>query len=197
MRFMSWKSRVLFILLCVISFYSCKKSDTYADYVEMENEAIDSYLSSNKIKVVSEMPQGKGEWMDGDRKVFYLYEIGKSDGLYYHQVELGDGDQIPQANWTAYVRYKGYTLNGELLYDCTSSRNPDPLSFVIAEDALNQTYARGFQQAVKNLRVGGHCQVIIPFDIGNGDLKTVSGSVRSDSRTKQPMFYDIWLVGLE
>ena len=64
-------------------------------------------------------------------------------------------------------------------------------------NAAGASYGVGFQQAVKNLRVGGHCQVIIPFKLANNNLVTISGTRRSDASNYQPMFYDIWLVALE
>ncbi len=187
----------MLLLLCPVWSVSCKKSNTYADYVEAEDDAIERFISRNDIAVTSTCPQDTVEWMDGNRELYYLYNSGKADGLYYHLVELGDGDQVPQEGWTAYVRYIGKTMSEEVVYDCTAAVNPDPLSFVIQKDAYRKSYGRGFQQAVCNLRVGGHCKVIIPFSIGNHTLSTLSGGSRSDYENYQPMFYEIWLVGLE
>lgn len=185
----------LFLLPLLI--FSCKKSDTYADYMEDEDEKIDSYISRENIAVTGTMPTSSTKWKDGDKDLYYLYGSGKSDGLYFHLIDAGSGDIVPETNWTAYVRYTGTTLDGDLVYDCTAARNPDPLSFVVQDDAHGQAYGRGFQQAVRNLRVGGHCKVIIPFAIGNGMLPTISGGLRSDYSNYQPMVYEIWLVGLE
>lgn len=188
---------LLFAALACCFASGCKKSNTYADYVEKEDDLIDGFISRQKIAVTGSMPESEEEWKDGDKDLYYLYSYGKSDGLYFHLCEKGDGDQTPQANWTAYVRYRGTSLDGTIVYDCTSTVNPDPLSFVIQKDAHGHTYGRGFQEAVKNLRVGGHCKVIIPFSLANGKLTTVSGVLRSDYENYQPMFYEIWLVGLE
>lgn len=185
------------LILATLLGTSCKKSNTYADYVDDQKDEISSFLSKNKISVTGAMPEDSTEWKDGDNDVYYLYSSGKADGLYFHLCDKGYGDLEPQTNWTAYVRYKGYSLSGDLVYDCTAGVNPDPLSFVILSDAYGASYGRGFQQAVKNLRVGGHCKVIIPFSIGNSTLTTVTGGTRSDYENYQPMFYEIWLVGLE
>lgn len=190
--------KVWLLLLLFPVMFSCKKSDTYADYMENEDDKIASFISREDVAVTGSMPTSTSKWKSEDGKdLYYLYSTGKADGLYFHLIDQGTGDLVPQTNWTAYVRYKGTTLDGELIYDCTSSRNPDPLSFVIQDDALGQIYGRGFQQAVRNLRVGGHCKVIIPFAIGNGLLTTISGGLRSDYSNYQPMVYEIWLVGLE
>ena len=180
----------------VAALCACKKSNTYADYVEDEDEKIDNFISSKKIKVVTEMPEKMEDWMDGEYTVYYLYTSGKADGLYFHLDSLGSGDEVPEANWTAYVRYRGYDLLGTLWYSCWNDVSPDPVSFVIQKDAGGSTYGRGFQQAVKNLRVGGACKVIIPFSIANQTLATVAGGVRSDYSLYQPAYYEIKLEQL-
>lgn len=183
-------------LLCVLPF-SCKDTETYADYVENEREEIATFITSNNIAVTDNKPEGTGKWKDGDRELYYNYTSGKADGLYYHQVELGSGDLVPQNNWTAYVRYIGYTLDGKEIYNCTARYSPDPQGFVLLNSPSGTKFGVGFQQAVKNMRVGGHCKVIIPFDIGNSYNIAISGKKRSDFDNKQPMLYEIWLVGLE
>ena len=177
--------------------FSCKDTETYADYVENEKEEIAAFITNNKIAVTENRPTSKGEWKDGDRDLYYNYTSGKADGLYYHQVELGDGDLVPRNNWTAYVRYIGYTLDGKEVYNCTASYSPDPQGFVLLSSPYGTRFGVGFQEAVKNLRVGGHCKVIIPFDLGNSNNITITGGKRSDLDNKQPMLYESWLVGLE
>lgn len=188
---------ILGIALLGLFISSCKDTETYADYVENEKEEIASFITTKNISVTENMPTGEGKWEDGGREVYYHYTSGKSDGLYYHQIELGDGDLVPQNNWTAYVRYIGYTLSGKEVYNCTAKYSPDPQGFVLLNSPYGSKFGIGFQQAVKNLRVGGHCKVIIPFDLGNSYNITINGGKRSDLDNKQPMFYEIWLVGLE
>lgn len=190
-------SKIIGVALLALLPLSCKDSETYADYVESEKEEIATFITSNNIAVTEKMPDGTGQWKDGDRELYYNYTSGKADGLYYHQVELGDGDLVPQNNWTAYVRYVGYTLSGKEIYNCTARYSPDPQGFVLLNSPYGTRFGVGFQQAVKNLRVGGHCKVIIPFDIGNSYNITINGGNRSDIDNKQPMLYEIWLVGLE
>jgi len=190
-------SKIIGVALLALLPLSCKDSETYADYVESEKEEIATFITSNNIAVTEKMPEGTGQWKDGDRELYYNYTSGKADGLYYYQVELGDGDLVPQNNWTAYVRYVGYTLSGKEIYNCTARYSPDPQGFVLLNSPYGTRFGVGFQQAVKNLRVGGHCKVIIPFDIGNSYNITINGGNRSDIDNKQPMLYEIWLVGLE
>lgn len=197
MKFFITVRRVVTLLVCAVALFSCKDTETYADRVDDEKEAIKSFIAGKNFAVTTSMPTDSLEWMDGNKKLFYKYETGVLEGLYYHQVEKGTGAE-PQTNWKAYVRYKGYDMTGKLYYDCTAATNPDPLSFILLQNPTsNNNYGRGFQYAVRNLRVGGHCQVIIPFDLANGTLSTVTGGKRSDADEYKPMFYDIWLVALE
>ena len=183
-------------LLLILSLNACKKSNTYADYKEDEDEAIASFISKNNIKVTSVEPDSDEDWVEDGRDVYCLYTSTKSDGLYFHLCERGDG-QSPEVNWTAYVRYVGTTMSGKEYYNCTSSFSPDPLSFVVQSNASGETYGKGFQEAVKKLKVGGHCKVIIPFSLGNSTLTMTTGGTFSDMGNYKPMYYEIWLVGVE
>lgn len=176
----------------------CGDTITYADYQEEEEEAIEKFISAKHISVVGSMPETDGEWLNNSgNEIYYLYASGKTKGLYYHQIKKGEGDVLPQNNWTAYVRYVGYDMKGNMIYNCTSQYAPDPQSFKIKTDASGLTFGPGFQQAVKNLRVGGKCKVIIPFDIGNSDNITIKGHATSDENEYRTMYYEIELVGLE
>ncbi len=182
----------------VASLMGCGDTMTYSDYQEEEDEAIEKFINDRHISVVGEMPGSDGEWLNGEGKEIYcLYASGKAKGLYYHQVKKGDGDIIPQNDWTAYVRYVGYGMNGNMIYNCTSQYAPDPQCFKLSSNASDATFGVGFQQAVKNLRVGGKCKVIIPFDIGNSDNVTIKGYTTSDVGEYRTMYYEIELVGLE
>lgn len=185
---------LFFVSLVAVSFLSCSKTKSYADYVNEQNDAIDDYISRNKIKVVYIMPETDGEWLteDGD-PIYYL----DHQGLYYHQIKKGDGDIIPKTGYKAYVRYVGNDLYGNQIYNHSSKAVADPVSFTLLSSPSNSTYGVGFQTAVKNMRSGGHCKTIIPFTIGNGTDKTVSSVAGSDVMSYRPMEYEIWLTNVE
>lgn len=179
---------------------SCGDTMTYSDHKDDEKEAIENFIKSKNIAVIGSMPETDDEWIDNDgREIYYYYSSGRSRGLYYHQIKKGEGDVIPQDGWTAYVRYAGYRMNGDMLYNCTAQYAPDPQSFKIQPRATDNelTFGTGFQQAVKNLRIGGKCKIIVPFEIGNSDNTTLKGVLTSDAGEYRPMYYEIELVGLE
>ena len=63
---------VIILLMASLSFWSCK-TDTFADYVDAENEAIDKYFKDINAVIVHEKPETvSGEWLDSNnRKIFY------------------------------------------------------------------------------------------------------------------------------
>ena len=186
---------IFFSLLSIVSIASCSKTKTYADYLKEERESISSYINANDIHVQNSRPEEPSEWKTADGKddVYYY----SSSGLYYHQIELGGGLVDPVVGYTAYVRYIGTTLSGTVMYDCTSKIDPDPQSFEIVSNPNGKRFGIGFQEAVKYMRAGGHCKIILPFNIGNGSNLTLAGTVLSDAANYTPMLYEIWLIRVE
>ncbi len=177
---------------------SCGDTKTYSDYQDDEEKAIERFINSRGITIAGSMPETDGEWLNSaGKEEYFLYTTGKAKGLYYHQVKKGDGDMYPQDNWTAYIRYVGYDMSGNMIYNCTAQYTPDPQCFRLNSKASDATFGQGFQQAVRNLRVGGKCKVIIPFNIGNSDNTTIKGNSTSDAGDYRTMYYEIELVGLE
>ena len=103
-----------FLLVSVLSVASCSSSKTYAEYLEEEKDAIKNFINSNNIVVVNAKPEGTGDWLSDTGQEIYFKT---SNGLYYHQVDLGDGDQAPLVGYTAVLRYIGKDLFGNIIYD--------------------------------------------------------------------------------
>jgi FKBP-type peptidyl-prolyl cis-trans isomerase len=190
---MSKYLKIVFLSLLVISIASCSKRKTYADYLKEERKAISSYIAANNIQVEYSKPEGNGKWATNDGKDIYWQT---ASSLYYHQIELGDGPIAPTTGWTAYVHYIGTTLSGTIVYNHTYNQT-DPASFLISSSPSGKQFGAGFQEAVRNLRVGGHCRIIVPFNVGNGLNQTLAGTYISDAENYTPMIYDIWLLNLE
>lgn len=172
---------------------SCSRTKSYADYVNEENSAINSYLKKENVVVVNTVPTGDDEWLSEDGRPIYFKD---SYGMYYHQIKKGAGTMQPQTGYTAYVRYVGSDLFGKTYYSCTSQNSADPASFTLSSRS-GSVYGVGFQNSVRLMRSGGCCRVIIPFAVGNGYNMTLSGLTSSDMGDYRPMVYDIWLVNVE
>ncbi|MBO4806128.1 MAG: DUF4827 family protein [Paludibacteraceae bacterium] len=187
------KLYVCALLLLLMGASSCSRTKSYADYVNEENSAISSYLKKENIEVVNTMPTGDDEWFSSDGRPVYFKD---SYGMYYHQIAKGEGTMKPQTGYTAYVRYVGTDLDGQVYYSCTSKTSADPVSFTLSSSS-GSIYGVGFQNAVRLMRAGGNCRVIIPFSVGNGTNQMLSGLSSSDMGDYRPMVYDIWLVNVE
>jgi len=191
---------VFLSFLSILTIASCSKTKTYADYLKEERKNIAAYISANNISVLSAIsiqdsePRGTGKWQTDDGRDIYC-QLPSS--LYYHEIEQGDGPDEPKVGSTVLVRYIGTTLFGAEIYNCTNKISPNPDSFVISSSPSGKQFGTGFQEAVRNMRAGGHCKVIIPFNIGNGSNWTVSGTAYSDTYNYTPMVYEIWLIRVE
>jgi len=180
--------------LTIVSIASCSKTKTYADYLKEERRGISSYIAANNIDVQYLEPKETSEWKTDDGRDIYFRS---SSRLYYHQIARGDGAVAPVAGYTALVRYRGTTLSGTVLYDCTAGISSDPQSFQISTHPNGKRFGVGFQEAVKYMRAGGHCKIIVPFNIGNGSNQTLNGTYFSDAANYTPMLYEIWLIRVE
>jgi FKBP-type peptidyl-prolyl cis-trans isomerase len=186
--------KVISLSLLVISIASCSKTKTYADYLEEERKSISRYIDASNIRVQNSKPEETAEWKTDDgRDIYYR----SSSGLYYHQIEQGDGAIAPMVRNKVYVRYVGKTLSGNVIYDCTPKVSPNPESFEISPNPRGKRFGTGFQEAVKYMREGGRCKIIVPFNLGNGTNWTLSGTLFSDSDNYTPMVYEIWLLRVD
>lgn len=80
----------IFLLLCIVSFFSCKDDDETIDYTTANDEEIQAYLSANNLNAQK-----------------------SSSGLYYIIETIGSGDQ-PTISDNVTVAYKGYFTNGNV-----------------------------------------------------------------------------------
>jgi FKBP-type peptidyl-prolyl cis-trans isomerase len=178
----------------MVGLLSCSKNKTYSDYLKEEREHIKKYINANQIDVQMTQPEGDGEWKTADGRNIYFQS---ASGLYYHQIDKGTGEQTPKVRSTVYVRYKGVTLSGDLLFNTMDEQAPNPDRFIITSNASASKFGVGFQEAVKNLTTGGRCKVIIPFNIGNGLNQSLNGTNISDAANYTPMVYEIVLEKIQ
>ena len=100
-------------------------------------------------------------------------------GLVYKIIEEGSGDK-PSATDTVTVKYKGTLVNGTV-FDENQQGVDFPLSGVI----------KGWSEGVQLIAPGGKIHLIIPPDLGYGDV--ASGRIPGSST----LIFDIELVGIK
>lgn len=190
---MKLKNAVI-LLVASLSFWSCK-TDTFADYVDAENEAIDEYFKNINAVIVHEKPETvSGEWLDSNnRKIFYR----TSSGLYYHQVALGDTTATkPKTSATVYFRYSAKDLKGQMIYSAMEQNSPNPV-YLFLTGSTSDIYGEGFQESVMYLNKGGKCEAVVSFKIGNQYSSSLEGGYTQKQLKYLPMLYDIQLVNVE
>ena len=86
-----------------------------------------------------------------------------ASGLYYIEIEKGRGESVQEGD-IVYVHYSIYDVNNNLI---ESSKNFQPIPFVYGE---NQMIA-GIEEAVGYMNVGAKSRIIVPSELGFGDIK--------------------------
>lgn len=116
---------------------SCNKDETYADQLNRENEAIDKYLTDNKVKVISEAQFfAQDTTTDVSQNEFVLMN---SSGVYMQIVSKGCGDYIKSGE-TATVLCRFTEMN--LLTDSITLTN-NALYYQAIVDKMSVTNTQG------------------------------------------------------
>ena len=93
------------------------------------------------------------------------YPLKKTDsGLHILTINKGAGKK-PSVGSTVKIDYTAAFIDGSV-FDSTLERS-EPFSFVTGKKEV----IVGLEEAVKNMQVGDHCLVIIPFRLAYGDQK--------------------------
>lgn len=80
------------LLLAGVAFVGCNKSETYADQLERQTEAINAYIVRSGINVISEEQfAAQGNTTDVSQNQYVLFS---SSGVYMQIVEKGTGEPI-------------------------------------------------------------------------------------------------------
>jgi putative lipoprotein len=83
---------LLVVLVVVLAFSSCNKSETYADQLERENDAIHAFIVKKGINVITEAQFTKqGNTTDTTKNQYVLFP---NTGVYMQIVEKGTGEVI-------------------------------------------------------------------------------------------------------
>lgn len=118
-----------------------KEEEENAQRLKDEPERIAKYLKDNNINVNP-----------------------TASGLYYIEKETGNG-QSPQVGNMVEVHYSIYDINNNLIESSLDYGQPIP--FVYGENQMIQ----GIEEAVGYMKVGGKSRIIVPSQLGFGDIK--------------------------
>lgn len=154
------KTKVVYLLLLILTFSACKESNVYSDLLKEERKLIEDYIARNGITVITEEPQEWGE------KVYW--QVPDADNFYFHLVARGDttlGEV--SANDDILLRFRRYTLDvyADTIENWSSLDNPDPikLQYMVSSDQS----CTGWQLAIKYMKYPyAECKIICPSKLG-------------------------------
>jgi len=142
--------KFLLLFLIPILFAGCKKTDQGA----IDDGIIKKYIADHNLTATAE-----------------------PNGLYYVPIIVGSGP-YPTINSTVTVTYKGYTTDGTVFDQRTTSF------------ALSQVIA-GWQEGIPLMQAGGKCTLLIPSALGYGAAS--AGSIPPNS----VLIFDIQLISFQ
>lgn len=100
---------IIMTLLAVVTLASCSDSVTYADLKKKERNAINRYISNQKIQKISEAKfEEQGFTTDTTKNEYVLFE---SNGVYMQIVRKGEGASLkPGETASVLCRFKEYNI---------------------------------------------------------------------------------------
>lgn len=130
-----------------------------SDEYEKELKMIEEENERKKTERLQKEPQEIAKYLKNNK----IDILSKPSGLYFIETKAGEGE-IAEYGDLISVHYVIYNLDNEVIE--SSYEYGQPLSFVYGE---NQMIA-GIEEAVSYMKVGGKCKIIVPSQLGFGDI---------------------------
>lgn len=154
------KTRLVYLLLLLVTFTACKESNVYSDLLKEERKLIESYIQRQGFIVVTEEPK---EWGDN-----VYWKIPEYDNFYFHLVDRGDTTQAElQAKEDVLLRFNRYTLDypADTIFNWTTLDNPNPIKFQYM--VSSEQSCTGWQIALQYMKyTDSQCKIICPSKLG-------------------------------
>lgn len=156
---------LLFVLLAVgATFQACDDTETYADMKEKEREAIEAYIKSEGIKVISlEQFYAQDSTTDVSQNEYVLF---KDNGVYMQILRKGEGQPITDGERAEVIaRYYEVnikemdTLTGNL-YDAS---NPDMLTIENKSGTYSGAFTSGYMYSAYGSSVPSGWLIPMPY----------------------------------
>lgn len=152
--------KVFLLFFCAIFCVAgCKKKDDDANYMisEEEKAEIQNFID-----------------LHADEYQFTLIE----PGIYFYSVTEGTG-ATPLRNNTVKTRYTVWHLDGSVLDTNETIKSNGYYEHPLLKFNIDDgSVIEGFNAAVKNMKEGGHCMVLIPSDKGYKDREPLLFSIK-------------------
>lgn len=152
-----------------------------SDEYEAEQKAIKEKEDADNFKRLQEEPKKIAKYIEDNN----ITAKPQASGLYYIEIQSGEGDSVLNGDMVA-VHYSIYNLDGQLIE--SSYDYGQPLPFVYGG---NQMIA-GIEEAVGYMRVGGKSRIIVPSELGFGDI-----TIDDDLPANSTLVIDLEFVDLQ
>lgn len=160
--------------ICVLSFISCKKQETYGDQKKRERENIETFISARSINVITEdVFKAQGQVTNGNEFVYL-----NNSGVYMHISRKGAGTPLQNnEHCRLYIRFTEMNLSDttKTISNCYSPYDPDIMSITKTGTTLTGAFTYGAMFSVYGASVPSGW--LVPLSYINVGVPTVDEDV--------------------
>lgn len=161
-------------LVCVLSFFSCNKYETYSDQKKKEHTAIESFISARNINVIDEATFNAQGNTTPDNQFVYM----NNTGVYMHITHKGAGTPLQDnENTRLYIRFKEVNLfdTTKVITNQFSPYDPDIMSISKNGTTLTASFTYGAMYSIYGASVPSGW--LVPLSYVNVGSATVNEDI--------------------
>jgi FKBP-type peptidyl-prolyl cis-trans isomerase len=152
-----------------------------SDEYEAEQKMIQEKESAENAKRLKEEPQRIAKYLKDNN----INIEPKESGLYFIETFGGNGDSVQNGDMVS-VHYSIYNVDNKLIESSYDYNQPIP--FIYGENQM----IPGIEEAVGYMKVGGKSRIIVPSQLGFGDIK-----IDENLPANSTLIIDLELVDLQ
>ena len=152
-----------------------------SDEYEAEQKMIQEKESADNAKRLKEEPQRIAKYLKDNN----INIEPKESGLYFIETFGGNGDSVQNGDMVS-VHYSIYNVDNKLIESSYDYNQPIP--FIYGENQM----IPGIEEAVGYMKVGGKSRIIVPSQLGFGDIK-----IDENLPANSTLIIDLELVDLQ
>ncbi len=152
-----------------------------SDEYEAEQKSILEKEEAENLKRLQEEPQKIAKYIKANN----ITTKPQPSGLYYLETEVGTGDSVKKGDM-AIVHYVIYNIDNMMIE--SSYEYGEPIPFIFGEKQM----IPGIEEAVGYMKVGGKARIIVPSQLGFGDIK-----IDENLPANSTLIIDLELVDLQ
>lgn len=188
------KLTLLFIaLLCVGAFFqACDNTKTYAEMLSDEKDAINDFIKTNKIKVISQSEFEKDTITDVAANEY----VGFSNGVYMQIVDRGEGDTVKTRDeiLARFMEYDIMQKDTTIVSNFGTDGGVDSFNYTVSGSSISGTFIAGNMLHYYGANVPSGWLIPLPYIKDRAHVKLIVPSKMGHSIASQyvyPYFYDI------